>query len=69
MATIGVEQNNPMLTPGVANLASSAATARSQLATSWQPAAVAMPRTLAINGFGEDMIDIISREQVANVCS
>ena len=35
--TIGVEQNSPMLTPGVANRASSDATARSQAATSWQP--------------------------------
>src|SRR5699024_12092806 len=39
-ATIGVEQNRPILTPGVANLAEAAATARSQLATSWHPAAV-----------------------------
>ena len=42
-ATIGVEQKRPILTPGVANRASSAATARSQVATSWQPAAVATP--------------------------
>ena len=35
--TIGVEQNRPMRTPGVANRASVVATARSQLATSWQP--------------------------------
>ena len=41
-ATIGVEQNRPILTPGVANLAACEATARSQLATSWQPAAVAV---------------------------
>ena len=33
-ATIGVEQNRPMSTPGVAKLAASEATARSQLATS-----------------------------------
>jgi hypothetical protein len=33
-ATIGVEQNNPMSTPGVANFAAVEATARSQLATS-----------------------------------
>jgi hypothetical protein len=46
--TIGVEQNSPFLTPGWANRALSAATARSQAATSWQPAAVAMPWTLAI---------------------
>src|SRR5260221_9250766 len=40
-ATIGVEQNNPMCTPGVAKLAVVDATARSQVATSWHPAAVA----------------------------
>ena len=33
-ATIGVEQNKPIFTPGVANFASSEAIARSQLATS-----------------------------------
>ncbi len=42
-ATIGVEQNSPIFTPGVAKCAAETATARSQLATSWQPAAVAMP--------------------------
>ena len=42
-ATIGVEQNRPMLTPGVAKVAFSDAIAISQLATNWQPAAVAMP--------------------------
>jgi hypothetical protein len=52
-ATIGVEQNRPMSTPGVANLAVVDATARSQVATSWQPAAVAMPLTAAITGFGQ----------------
>jgi hypothetical protein len=41
--TIGVEQNSPIFTPGVANRAVSAATARSHAATSWQPAALAMP--------------------------
>src|SRR5258706_15887028 len=41
-ATIGVEQNRPICTPGVANLAVAEATARSQVATSWQPAAVAV---------------------------
>ena len=50
--TIGVEQNSPMLTPGVANRASSDATARSHAATSWQPAAVATPCTFAITGCG-----------------
>ena len=55
-ATIGVEQNSPILTPGVANRASRLATARSQLATSWQPAAVAIPFTAAMTGFGERTI-------------
>ena len=48
--TMGVVQNSPMLTPGVAKVASSAATARSHEATSWQPAAVASPCTRAITG-------------------
>ena len=59
-ATIGVEQKRPMLTPGVAKLAFSAATARSQVATSWQPAAVAVPCTAAITGFGQRTIERIS---------
>lgn len=42
-ATIGVLQNNPIFTQGVANVASELATAKSQLATSWHPAAVATP--------------------------
>ena len=50
--TIGVEQNSPILTPGVPNRAPSAATARSHAATSWQPAAVAIPCTFAITGCG-----------------
>ena len=49
-STIGVEQNRPMLTPGVAKVEASDASARSQAATSWQPAAVAMPSTCAITG-------------------
>ena len=49
-ATAGVEQNSPISTPGVQNRASSAATAKSQLATNWQPAAVATPCTAAITG-------------------
>ncbi|MNV68346.1 hypothetical protein D3C71_1611870 [compost metagenome] len=51
-ATAGVEQNNPTLMPDTAKRAVSAATARSQLATNWQPAAVAMPWTLAMTGTG-----------------
>jgi hypothetical protein len=51
-STIGVEQNIPTFTPGVANQVPSAATARSQAATSWHPAAVAKPWTLATTGWG-----------------
>src|SRR6201985_1460219 len=65
-ATIGVEQNSPMFTPGVANRAADDATARSQLATSWQPAAVAMPWTCAITGLGWRTTVCISREHCAN---
>src|SRR5205807_1895763 len=50
--TAGVEQNTPMLTPGIANVAVSAATAMSHIDTSWQPAAVAIPWTRAITGCG-----------------
>ena len=64
-ATIGVEQNRPILTPGVAKRAVSAATARSQLATNWQPAAVAMPSTAAITGFGDITTVCIMRAQAA----
>ena len=60
-ATIGVEQNSPILTPGVANRAVSDATARSQLATSWQPAAAATPSTAAITGWGILRIDMHHR--------
>jgi hypothetical protein len=58
-ATIGVEQNRPMSTPGVAKCAASEAIARSQLATSWQPAAVAMPWTDATTGLGRCTIACI----------
>ena len=51
-ATMGVEQKSPILTPGVAKRPSREAIARSQVATSWQPAAVAMPCTAAITGWG-----------------
>ena len=66
-ATIGVEQNRPIFTPGVAKRASWLATARSQVATSWQPAAVAMPFTAAITGFGERTIDSIILEQASMI--
>ena len=42
------------------------ATARSQLATSWQPAAVAMPCTSAITGLGCRTMVCISREHWVN---
>ena len=64
--TIGVEQNSPMRTPGVAKRASVVATARSQLATSWQPAAVATPCTCAMTGCGIDCTVVISLLQVVN---
>ena len=41
-----------MFTPGSAKVAVCAATARSHIETSWQPAAVAMPWTRAITGCG-----------------
>ena len=65
-ATLGVEQNRPRLTPLTAKRASRAATARSHIATSWQPAAVAMPCTRAITGTGSCWIAIIMRPHCAN---
>ena len=53
---MGVEQNRPIFTPGVANLAELLAYAKSQLATYWHPAAVAVPSTSAIIGFGHLII-------------
>ena len=58
-ATIGVEQNRPYLTPEVAKRALVVASARSQAATSWQPAAVAMPSTSAITGCGSRVSESI----------
>jgi hypothetical protein len=60
---MGVEQKRPILTPGVAKRAPSAASARSQLATSWQPAAVAMPWTRAMTGLGRCRMASISSLQ------
>ena len=65
-ATLGVEQNRPRLTPLTAKHASLEATARSHIATSWQPAAVAMPCTLAITGSGSRCTLNIMRPQAAN---
>ena len=64
--TIGVVQKSPMLTPGVAKVASSAATARSQDATSWQPAAVARPCTRAITGRDSRRRPSMTRVQSVN---
>ena len=67
-ATIGVEQKREIsVTPGVAKRASWLATARSQVAASWQPAAVAIPFTAAITGFGERTIDSIILEQASMI--
>ena len=52
-ATLGVAQNNPRLTPLTAKRESDDATAKSHIATNWQPAAVAMPWTCAITGTGK----------------
>ena len=65
-ATDGVAQNRPTLMPDTAKRADAPATARSQLATSWQPAAVAMPCTRAITGTGKDWMACITREHCAN---
>src|SRR5665213_2573533 len=64
-ATIGVVQNRPIFTPGVANFASLEATARSHVATSWQPAAVAIPAISAITGWGIACSVSISRTHVS----
>src|SRR5213593_1971312 len=53
-ATPGVEQKSPYLIPDVAKRQSSLAIARSHVATSWQPAAVATPCGAAITGTGTD---------------
>src|SRR5580704_360063 len=65
--TMGELQNKPILTPGVLNVALSAATARSQLATSWQPAAAAAPCTQAITGCGSRTIACIIVPQCSHV--
>lgn len=67
--TLGVAQKRPTFTPLTAKRASLEATARSQTATSWQPAAVAMPCTRAITGTGSFCIDSIIAPQRSNSCS
>jgi hypothetical protein len=68
-ATIGVEQNSPESMPLTPKRAVVDATAMSQLATSWQPAAVAVPPTSAANTRGERRIAVMSRVQVAKSSS
>ena len=63
---MGVVQNRPMRTPGVAKAAWSEAMARSQVATNWHPAAVAIPCTSAITGCGMAWIFIISSLHTSN---
>ena len=66
MATIGVWQNQPPLPPGAAKPAFSLATARSAVATSWHPAAVASPCTRATTGWGTCWISVIRSVQVVS---
>ena len=66
-ATPGVVQNRPIRTPGVAKDAVSAATARSQLATNWQPAAVARPWTWAMTGWGRSRMASMTLVHAANI--
>ena len=54
------------LTPGVANVASSAATTRSQVAANWHPAAVAIPCTCGDHGCGKCRIASITSVHSAN---
>ena len=51
-----------MFTPGVANFDESDAIAKSQLATNWQPAAVAIPLISAMTGFEQFIIICINEE-------
>ena len=69
-ATIGVEQNRPILTPGVQKVA---LVARRSPGRSWRPAGSRRrwpaPSTSAMTGFGCVTIDCISAEQAAMVSS
>jgi hypothetical protein len=67
-ATMGVEQNKPICTPGVQNFAAVEATARSQVATSWHPAAVAVASTAAITGCGSRRTESITVLQRSMMC-
>src|SRR5215831_19087690 len=64
--TPGVVQKMPLLIPGSANCATSLATARSHIDTSWQPAATATPCTRAITGCGSRTSDSIARLHCSN---
>jgi len=65
--TLGVEQKSPSPTPGVEKRAVSlSARARSQDATSWRPAPVAAPPTLARVGMGQRFTAIIVAWQRSN---
>src|SRR6476469_3222265 len=60
--TAGVEQKTPTLMPGSAKRAVSAATARSHIDTSWQPAAdeVALPRLVRMTA---QFAEVVSRAE------
>src|SRR5262245_17372901 len=64
--TPGVVQKRPLLIPGSANCATSLATARSHIETSWQPAATATPCTRATTGCGRWIRLSIMRLQASN---
>ena len=68
-ATPGVMQNSPTPMPEVAKRASLEATARSQVATNWQPAAVARPSTRAMTGCGSAVRLNITRLHCLNSVS
>ena len=63
-ATAGVAQNSPTLMPDTAKRG--IGRDRQVAATSWQPAAVAMPCTRAITGTGNARIASITRLHCAN---
>ena len=67
--TMGTEQNRPMRTPGTAKRLRSVATTRSQAATTWQPAAVAMPSTAATTGCGTLRIIAINSQHTSKSSS
>ena len=66
-STIGVVQNQPPAPPGTAKRALDAATARSQAATSWQPAAVANACTRAMTTCGIWWMVVITRAHSSSI--